>query len=1247
MASAPPVTTTNAKWADIEVQQFPNQLHSVQVGDQIPLYYYFQTPDSNATVQWYFDPDQNPTNPNAIAVGSPYSLADSNNTVASVLGPSFSLTVSGVTPNQQYFILAAITDNGLTRYSFVPGSFYFTAAPPPAPSAPHITYVTPSLSGMPLPQTQPFTIDGSGFTTDCVLQFSDGTNTYGGRIPAYVSPTELTYNIKVGDVTADWTVEVFNPDTHAVSNFGYFHVQSSGNTTAPGAPIDLTATPTDSSNEFFTVDWTNPADPSGLGTVWWKLGSPPTSNTDGNSAPLPDYQPLPIDNVAQQATTLYVWLQDGAGNANSNNYASVALPGNSSAPVLTISNPVYSTNYPVINLSGTITDAFGTVVSMAWANGLGGSGSVDVAGTGWTAPPIQLFAGANTIAFAAFDDHSNLGYTTITINYVPPAITDTWTGAVSNAWSNANNWSALRVPRSSDFVAINGGVVNVTSGLNVAGLFLYGGTMNWTGGTIYGTFDVATGATLTISALSSNLYTYGTINNYGTIVQNCYAGHNFGPSMINNLSGATYDLQSGLIWYLSVNDALNNAGLLEKSTNANGDSSLKTPLNNFDGTIEVGAGTLHVDYGETNTGGATIVAAGAILDLEEDTFIGSATYTGLGTVEMQRAWSVPGCQAIFDLTGGGLQIGELVLEGGTLINAGFATWLSGYIEGGGTYYGNLYNTGTLIISPTGSDIALASAGALTNAGTIVQNGGNGYSFDLTSSDCPINNLPGATYELEGGTLNVEWGGITGGIDISAGGTLNLEYPTISGEVDVAAGGTLNWTGGTINGNVNLASGASLIMTPSGASYLYLAGVLNNGGTVVQNGGLFLNGSTINNLAGGTYDFQNGTINSDYGTGVFNNASLLESINANGNSSLAIPFDNTGNVQIDAGTLIFSDAYLQASGGTILAGGDLSGNLQIQGGSLSGYGTITGSVTNSGIVSPGMAGLLIIGNYAQTATGQLQISIAGTQSGQYGELSVAGSDSLAGNIAGAVSYAPLAGDTFVALSGGSISGLFFGVPEGSTVILGGFSFRISYQGYNGHAVTLTALPPEIDNVYVRGTAWTSSVLDSLAAAGQGDPTFGYRIPTGSPAQMTDLPWGNINEISVAFSENVTVSQASLALSGLNPGTYSFSNFSYDPTSHVATWTLARAPRHRQPPNRPRLVWCPRRDRLRRQRPRWRLGGRFQHHLRQRHARRRFCLPLQRPARRRQPGRPDRHPRLPAHGYGLRHGWDAHRLLLGRL
>ena len=93
-------------------------------------------------------------------------------------------------------------------------------------------------------------------------------------------------------------------------------------------------------------------------------------------------------------------------------------------------------------------------------------------------------------------------------------------------------------------------------------------------------------------------------------------------------------------------------------------------------------------------------------------------------------------------------------------------------------------------------------------------------------------------------------------------------------------------------------------------------------------------------------------------------------------------------------------------------------------------------------------------------------------------------------------------------------------------------------------------PQVANVLVDGTAWTSAYLTSLQTGGLG--TGGYSIPVGSSSQLKDLFWSNLNQIQVVFSQNVNVQQSSLLLTGTK--SYAFSNFTYNPTTFTATWTL---------------------------------------------------------------------------------------------
>ncbi len=126
----------------------------------------------------------------------------------------------------------------------------------------------------------------------------------------------------------------------------------------------------------------------------------------------------------------------------------------------------------------------------------------------------------------------------------------------------------------------------------------------------------------------------------------------------------------------------------------------------------------------------------------------------------------------------------------------------------------------------------------------------------------------------------------------------------------------------------------------------------------------------------------------------------------------------------------------------------------------GTGTITGNLTNGGLVSIGdsTTGLMTVtGNYTQTAAGSLTTGIGGLAAGtQFDRLSVTGSATLGGtlNLALLGAFNPAVGNTFqILVSSASVTGQFATVT--GTTIPGGKSFMV---GYNAADVTLTVTSP---------------------------------------------------------------------------------------------------------------------------------------------------------------------------------------------
>ena len=101
------------------------------------------------------------------------------------------------------------------------------------------------------------------------------------------------------------------------------------------------------------------------------------------------------------------------------------------------------------------------------------------------------------------------------------------------------------------------------------------------------------------------------------------------------------------------------------------------------------------------------------------------------------------------------------------------------------------------------------------------------------------------------------------------------------------------------------------------------------------------------------------------------------------------------------------------------------------------------------------------------------------------------------------------------------------------------------------------PPQVAAVYVSGSAWTTSFKNYLAAQSMGHATHGFEIKADD--QLNELPWVNLNTVSVRFSEPVTLSTTApydLLIAGVNLASYTVTGMTYDPATYTASWTLSQ-------------------------------------------------------------------------------------------
>jgi hypothetical protein len=420
------------------------------------------------------------------------------------------------------------------------------------------------------------------------------------------------------------------------------------------------------------------------------------------------------------------------------------------------------------------------------------------------------------------------------------------------------------------------------------------------------------------------------------------------------------------------------------------------------------------------------------------------------------------------------------LPGSTLDAQGDAVFTSGFVysnswfnnqgtflksAGTGTTQFRVFfnNDGYTEVASGNLDVAgggLSGGAFAVDAGAKLTFDGNAVALGPTDSIYGDGDVALATdFTLDGayyinGTTTVS----TGTVVLDGGGAFNnlaLSGGTLTGAGDFYVGGMLTWTGGTMSGGATTYALGGLTISGNNTKQLDGRALVNAGaGTWSGTGNLpFFNGASFDNPATGTFDIQNDATLGTFGS-VFTNEGVLKKSAAAGTTSLFAELTNTGTLQVNSGTLslggdlendgdlsVASGATLRVDGvvtqyaGTLtLAGGTLTltpnNLLDLEGGVLSGTGTINTNVLNAARVSPGGDGaagaLTINGSYTQTVTGVLTIDLGGLTAGtQYDQLRVNGAARLDGtlqvNLIGG--FTPALNDSFQVVTSTSESGDF--------------------------------------------------------------------------------------------------------------------------------------------------------------------------------------------------------------------------------
>ncbi len=639
----------------------------------------------------------------------------------------------------------------------------------------------------------------------------------------------------------------------------------------------------------------------------------------------------------------------------------------------------------------------------------------------------------------------------------------TWDGgATTTSWTDAANWSTNAVPTSTDDVDIpaSSGLVDASNlSVTVNSLFIgsgstlkianVGSAISLTavnGVTNNGTIQinsVSTGGATLISSGTITNTAIGMITDSGTSITENYINGNVvnqGTITINkgmsfNKAGGVHT-NSGLITLVG--------GASPPTLNTSG-----SLTNTSTGSIE-GNGTLSTGVLITNEGTIRPGGVGAIGKL---TFSGPFTHAAAGITEIEMqgqatagvdydqivfgtqtdTYTLGGTLRVLLLSGFVPAIGNtfFVLDSSMVIAAIGQYSTYDYPALSGKMWSPAYNSSGLTLNVSSSvKTWISSAGGLWNtAGNWSPAGVPTDLNDVVIGDGCINctvtldtNATVASLSLGGSstkqTLSISGNTLTlnNASSINTNGILNHSSGTITGPGSLTVNGAYNWSGGSMSGtgSTNIVSGATL--TISGTSSVSLdTRTLNNSGTVVwanTNWMSFYNNATINNNTGGLFDIQNDQTMQNSSGGVFNNYGTFRKTVATATSTISIPFNNSGSVDIRSGTVSLSNGGTDTSPFTATS----PGTLRFGGGTHNFNTGVSLGGTGAIVISTGTVNI----NTAITST--VPLTLSGGTLGGSGTLSVSGSSLTwtSGTMSGTGSTNILSGATLTISGTSSVS-----------------------------------------------------------------------------------------------------------------------------------------------------------------------------------------------------------------------------------
>jgi hypothetical protein len=668
----------------------------------------------------------------------------------------------------------------------------------------------------------------------------------------------------------------------------------------------------------------------------------------------------------------------------------------------------------------------------------------------------------------------------------------TWTSAANTVWSNPQNWNPQAVPSAGEQLLFPAGVFPILTNDLPSGTTV--GAMTFNGNYTLSGNPLTLSGDLSFLKVNGSPAVYVTINTdmkLATAVTFGSAPNSYNGAIDVNGQTLTVDESSTANDTASLNGALNGSGTISIT----GHGAWITGTGTFSGTIN----------GRMNVSGSLPSATvnGSISGVGT---VGNATATAPFSPGNESPWKTFGFDvaagvlhtkslvlnagARFDLVPGGtsdqVQVAGTVTIGGSLI----VDILSGAPATGQTFTiidndGADPVSGTFAGLPEGAVIAVA-----TSAFVISYHGGDGNDVVLTAV-----------------STQKSWNGSVSGLWSDARNWTPQIVPAAGEVLIFPAGARLSMTN-------DLPAGASVGALAFNDNYTLSGNALTLNGDLsfLQANGAPAVSVTFNTDMKLATAVRFGSAPNNYNGAIDVNGQTLtvdESRTLNETASLKGALNGSGTV-----TIIGEGAYIKGTGtfsGTITGPMNVSGSVPnaTVNGRLSGVGTV-GNATASSPFSPGnespwktfgldlAAGVMHTKSLVLNGGARFDLAPGGTSD----QVQVTGTVAVSGSLTvDILSGSPAVGQAITIIDNDGtdpVSGAFTGLPERSTIALGGQVIRISYQGGDGNDVVLSVLA-DTSSVLTQnasdtkvGEPWTLTNTVSCAAG----------VPTGTVSFAAD-------------------------------------------------------------------------------------------------------------------------------------------------